>query len=243
VAAKNVRSKEPTRQASQPWPTVLAAVVAVLSLGLNGYQYLSNRDLTEATTAEAQRKVSVGIEIRYLVVTGTRIGLTTSELTTGGQQPPRVQENPVLQSLRKFGALVDVGKSPLVEKYGVVSAHGAVVLRIRNDGPATARSVVLTVRRKDFPKAGEDSSHRPWELPVSQWPRETKQLADLAPGQEVFVPLMHLVGSHRYLGTAYVPEQLAWLNETTGDAESRRVQSMAPEDQWITEGLDIHVAS
>jgi hypothetical protein len=38
-----------------------------------------------------------------------------------------------------------------------VKAHGGIVLRIRNDGPATAKSVVLTVRRKDFPAKGEDA--------------------------------------------------------------------------------------
>jgi len=116
------------------------------------------------------------------------------------------------------------------------------VLRIRNTGPATAKSVVLTLRRRDFPAQGEDAS-APWMLHVAQWKEEAVRLADLAPSQEVLVPLMHLVGSTRYLGTAYVPVELTWLNATTGKSESVHVQSMAPEDQWITEGqLDISVA-
>jgi hypothetical protein len=232
----------------QPWPAVLAAVVAVLSLGFNAYQYFDKRDLSnridEAEAAKAESEVAVELEVRYLVVPGPEVGRWPNGLVTDSQKPPSLLvENRVHASLQQFADLADVG-GPVLEEFGagqVVKAHAGVVLRIRNQGAVTAKSLRLLAHRKDFPAKGE-ADEQVWRIKPEGWAEESTPLADLAPGQEVYFPLIHLVGSNRYLGTAYLPIRLAWQNVATRKAETMEVQRMAPEDQWIAEGLDVKLA-
>jgi hypothetical protein len=246
MARKSSRKRRGKTRERPQWPAVVAAVVAAVSLGLNGYQYFDNRKLEhridEATAAKIEHEIAVELEARYLVVPGPTIGRWPADLVSD-RKNPRVVENEVLASLREFAERAEVG-GPVLEEFehgAVVKAHAGVVLRIRNEGAVTARSLWLVARGKDFPATGEVGA-QVWEIDTSGWAEKRRRLADLAPGQEVYFPLLHLVGSNRYLGAAYLPVRLTWQNVATHKAETMQVQPMAPEDQWIAEGLDVKIA-
>jgi hypothetical protein len=241
MAAKRRGKRTPQRQ---PWPTVLAAVVAALSLAFNGYQYLANRDLDrrigEATAAKVEHEVAVELEPRYLVLPALVAGQWPAGLESGTEKP-LLAENEVLESLRAFVARAEGGADLLEERDGVTSAHGAIVLRVRNNGAATAQALVLTVRSHDFP-AGGQLDERPWLIKTKMWKQEQRRVGDLPPGRELYFPLFRLVGASSYLGTAYLPLKLTWRNATTRKTETLEIQRMAPEDQWMTEGLNVRIA-
>lgn len=62
-------------------------------------------------------------------------------------------------------------------------------------------------------------------------------MGDLSPNQEKFVPVMHILGIDRYIGTIYVPVSMQWENPVTGRIETTPVSKMLSIDQWQAEDL------
>jgi hypothetical protein len=186
------------------------------------------------------RKVSVDLEPRYFVISGMAIfKINTFDPGNPSGQPAIVQ-NKVLDDLNFWLNAWSGGEALVSDENGVVSAHGVVLYRIFNRGEEDAQQVKLTVKWTDFTNEGERSDYI-WELQTDAWHEETIRLADLVPGQSVIVPLAHILGSSTYFGRVIMPIKIEWYNPTLRQNESISVQGMAPEDQWISSGLDISV--
>jgi hypothetical protein len=271
VAASGAHQPSATgrRSAVEPryvrWATIAGAVVGALSLLLNVVLGLSNLRLErdkaqiERDKAEIARKIdeielenkrldnlikksdaSVDLEARYYVVSG--LGIFDIDQVDPGDSSsrPAIVQNQVYQELQSWFEIWGAGESLVVADGGVQRSHGVVLLRISNRGKQDAQRVALTVRWKDFPQQGELADNL-WELQTDGWQEANVQLADLQVGQSVIVPLTHVLGSNTYFGRVMMPTQLRWFNPTLQAQESAPVAGMAPEDQWISKGLNISV--
>jgi hypothetical protein len=247
------------------WATIAGAVVGVMSLLLNVVLGLSNLRLErdkaqiERDKAEIGRKIdevelenkrldnlikksaaSVDLEVRYFVVSG--LGIFDIERVDPGDAAnrPAIVQNQVLDELKGWFDAWGTGESLVVDDNGVQRSHGVVLLRVFNRGKQDAQRIVLTVRWKDFSQQGELADNL-WELQTDGWQETKVQLADLQVGQSVIVPLTHVLGTNTYFGRVTTPIRLDWFNPTLQTQESAPVAGMAPEDQWISKGLNISV--
>jgi hypothetical protein len=187
------------------------------------------------------QKMSVDLEARYFVVSGMAVlGVRTSDPGNPSNSGAIVQ-NKTLDDLGVWLERWSAGDSLVEDMGGVTAAHGVVLYRISNRGEQDAQQVVLSVKHADFSNEGERGDYI-WELQTDGWQEETIRLADLAPGQSVVIPLMHVLGTSTYFGRVVMPVKVEWYNPGLQKDESMPAQGMAPEDQWISSGLDISVA-
>jgi len=123
---------------------------------------------------------------------------------------------------------------------GRLQSHGLVMLRIANRGKRDALNVRMTVRMKDHDPEGESGAGLS-ELATEGWDEAEVRLADLRHGESVYVPLAHVLGTRKYFGRVLMPVAIRWHNPTLDEEESIAVQGMAPEDRWISRGLNVSV--
>ena len=244
--------------AYKKWVTILSAAVAIGSLLLNIWLGVSNLKLQQEKAVFEKnineiklenerldqlvrlRKMSVDLESRYFVVSGLAL-LKINSFDPGNPSGQRAMvQNKVLDDLGIWLEAWSSGQSPVSDANGVMTAHGVVLYRIFNRGEQDAQQVTLTIKWKDFSNEG-DSAESIWELQTDGWQETTVRLADLVPGQNVIVPLAHILGTSTYFGRVIVPVKVEWYNPTLKQKESFESQGMAPEDQWISSGLNISV--
>lgn len=255
---KKKSKSESGEPAYKKWTTIFGAVVAVASLLLNVWLGMSNLKLQQEKAAfDIQmseiklenerldqlvrlRKMSVDLELRYFVVSGMAV-FRIENFDPGDNSSGRsaIVQNKVMDDLSVWLDKWKSGES-LISAEGVTTVHGVILYRISNRSEQDAQQVVLTVKWKDFSNDGESDNYI-WELQTADWQETTIRLADLAPGQSVIVPLAHTLGTSRYFGRVIMPVKVEWYNPTMQKNESVAAQGMAPDDQWISSGLDISV--
>lgn len=256
---KKKSKSESGEPAYKKWTTIFGAVVAVASLLLNVWLGMSNLKLQKEKAAfDIQmseiklenerldqlvrlRKMSVDLESRYLVVSGMAVFKVKTSDPGNPSDLGAIVQNRTLDDLNVWFDSWSVGRSLLEDMGGLKATHGVILYRISNRGEQDAQRVVLTIKWKDFSNDGEADNYI-WDLETADWQEETVRLADLAPGQSVIVPLMHVLGTSKYFGRVVMPLKIEWYNPTLQKNESMMAQDMAPEDQWISGGLDITVA-
>lgn len=260
--AKRVKStKKPVSDepAYKSWTAIIGTVVAVLSLlsnvilGFAAYRLSQSKNRIENQLNEVRlenerlsglakrREVNVDLEARYYVVSGLSILEIEAADVGNPENRPAVIQNQVLQQLQPWKEKWETGESTVVNENGIQRNHGVVLLRINNRGKETAQRVILTVRQKDFSSQGETAEDL-WELRPDTWQEDKIRLADLQAGQSIIVPLTHTLGTNKYFGRTLLPTKVEWFNPTLQTQESMTVDGMAPEDQWISKGLNIRVA-
>lgn len=245
------------------WPIVITAAVSILSLGLNGVQFYSNLALERAKAITEQqlgtleiekqrlenlarkRELSVNLETRLFVISGEGLtGLSNpSFLDTDQHTSIGVTQSSVYRQLQDQGWLErwDIGGDIIFDDEGKKMAHAVVFLKVTNIGSRDAQKVKLIVKQKSFSLEG-DHDVPFWELSTHTWEASEIRLADLKASQSVLVPVAHILGTSTYFGPVIVAKELEWFNPTLEKEGNTEVTKMAPEDQWISQGLNISVA-
>jgi len=238
--------------------TIAGAVVAVVSLLLNIYLGISNLKLQQDKAAVDQEinsirlenerldllvrknELKVDLEARYFVVSG----LALFDINTIDPIDPNsglaLVQTQVLSDLETWLQAWGTGESLISNEDGVTKEHGVILYRISNRGTQNAQQLVATVKWKDFSNEGEVSDYI-WELETGDWKETTIRLADLPPGQSVTIPIAHILGTSTYFGRVIKPEKIDWYNPALNEGQFMLSQGMAPEDQWISKGLNISV--
>ena len=207
--------------------TIAGAVVALVSLVLNIYLGVSNLKLQ-------QDKADFEKEINSVRLDNERLDLLVRKNELA------IVQTQVLSDLESWLQAWSTGESPISGEDGVTREHGVVLYRISNRGTQNAQQLVATVNWKDFSNEGEVGDNI-WELKTEDWQETTIRLADLLPGQSVTIPIAHILGTNTYFGRVIEPIKIDWFNPALKEEEFMQSQGMAPEDQWISRGLNISV--
>jgi hypothetical protein len=202
---------------------------------------LENAELTrteKTLQTQVQRlETTVDIHQRYLIVSDRNLGRFLEKTPRG------VFTTDVLTQFTSFlgrpqydysdfkWELIEAG----VDNQPKHAKHALVLLHLRNRGKQLARGIRLGVRERRFRKM--EKASKVWLLDPVGWPARELDLGDLSPGQEKFVPLMHLIGFDRYAGLNSIPSQLSWVNPLTNVREITPAGKLLPFDQWQIEGL------
>lgn len=220
--------------------------------------------------AEKRSELGVRLEARYLITTGQGIynflssqGLYRPDPEGAPAEKPDTSillNSKVLKDLETYiSDMEELGQEmhlPQPEEPEDDSSqsqvrHGLVLYRVKNMGRVDAQKLVLVVRWKDFPTGDPSnfdiSKHKGqklWMLDTSKWDTQEIHLADLSAGQEVIVPLAHVVGTNTYFGRVVIPEKFQWYNPVIQQMEEQPAGKMVPADEWLyrTElgGTDIY---
>jgi hypothetical protein len=233
-----------TEASYKRWTAVVATLVAVVSLCFNVFLGLStwrlNRELKEVETGLRVQEATADLETRYLVVSGMAL-LGRPAQTDTSRGVATIQNNAVMRELQFWQEEWETGGELVIDRDGRRMAHGLALLRISNRGRQDAREVTLEASERIFPADGA-MDEALWHLDASGWQAVTIRLADLGPGETVLVPLAHMLGTNQYFGTVLLPRKIRWNNRVLSRSDSLAVQYIAPEDQWISSGLDIQFA-
>lgn len=238
--------------------TIAGAVVALVSLVLNIYLGVSNLKLQQ-DKADFEKEINsvrldnerldllvrkneleVDLEARYFVVSGLALFDIQRTDPIDPNADLAIVQTQVLSDLESWLQAWSTGESPISGEDGVTREHGVVLYRISNRGTQNAQQLVATVNWKDFSNEGEVGDNI-WELKTEDWQETTIRLADLLPGQSVTIPIAHILGTNTYFGRVIEPIKIDWFNPALKEEEFMQSQGMAPEDQWISRGLNISV--
>ncbi len=243
-----------------PWPDSVAAIVAVISLVVNGVlgvqayklsvkaddreQQLSDLDnnLKNFELLKWDRESDTLLETRILVLTGMALFNISSAGFEDNEKTIPVQKNSVLISFEQLKDELGYGNSPIEKDENQRTLqHGIVVLKITNYGSHMAENVKLNTKMKTSSSDGSDDENL-WELNSANWGSQKLSLADLKPGESVIVPLGHVLGTSHYFGSFFVPESISCWNPFKKMSATINTARIVKSDQWLSAGLNISVA-
>ncbi len=238
-------SQRKKKETSAIW-VILPVIVAVVSLLLNIYQYYDGREkqrideeIAAVDLKMKQHAAGVNLKDRYYVGGGEALLDLTNEEDKDTRARMRVVQNEVYKELSSWLGRDENWNGVIAGDDINMQSHGIVLLEISNDGTVDADQVVLVVRYKDFPAAGVSDAEL-WDLDPAAWETTEISLRDLGPKDQIFFPLAHVLGTSHYFDRVFLPVSVKWRNPISGITESKQIDKMRPEDQWIAGSLQFY---
>jgi hypothetical protein len=215
-----------------------------------------DNELKEMQIIREQYDLKADVEARYIIINnqslynffGTHWRIVGLDAESGDNTRPKsLLANKVIsdfeEHIDKIIQVCSCQPSDLSEADGSgrIIVHGLALYRIQNRGKVIIDNVELVIRWKDFPNepyTGDNLTNEGpdiWNLrdSVGDWQQSSIRLPDLKPGEEIVIPLAHILGTNRYFGRVMIPESMSWENSVLNTVEKTVAGEIVPSDEWL----------